>query len=80
MKTYAAVQTLRAVRFLYKGPVILALLFAINLTVAHGHWFRWAALGILIAWVISAVRVLRAVVLAGGIAALLTYLHRSRTS
>jgi len=65
------VRTLRAVKFLFMGPVILAFLFVINLMTSPGHWWiQWPALGIGIAWVISLFRVLRALVLAGGLAAL----------
>lgn len=64
-------RTLRAVKFLFMGPVILAFLFVINLMTSPGHWWiQWPALGIGIAWVISLFRVLRALVLAGGLAAL----------
>ena len=46
-------RTLRAVRFLFVGPMILALLFVINLMTSPGHWWvQWAALGIGIAWII----------------------------
>ena len=74
-------RTLRAVKFLFMGPVILAFLFVINLMTSPGHWWvQWAALGIGIAWVLSLFRVIRAVVLAGGLAALAAILaNRSRT-
>jgi hypothetical protein len=39
-------------------------------------WVQWAALGIGIAWAISLLRVLRAVVVIGGVAALLAYLRK----
>jgi len=65
------VRTLRAVRFLFVGPMIVLLLVVINLMTWDGRWWvQWAAFGIGIAWVISLFRVLRAVVVAGGIAAL----------
>jgi hypothetical protein len=75
------VRTLRAVKFLVMGPVILAFLFVINLTTSPGHWWiQWPALGIGIAWFISLFRVLRALVLAGGLAALAALLaSRTRT-
>lgn len=64
-------RTLRAVKFLFMGPLILAMLVVINLMTSPGHWWvQWAALGIGIAWVLSLFRVIRAVVLAGGLAAL----------
>ena len=70
-------RTLRALSFLFKGPLILAVLFIINLITSPGHWWvQWAALGIGIAWVLSLARVIRAVVLAGGLAALGVYLAR----
>jgi hypothetical protein len=57
------------------GPLILAFLFVINLMTSPGHWWvQWAALGIGIAWVLSLFRVIRAVVIAGGLAALGAYL------
>jgi hypothetical protein len=74
------VTTLRSVKFLFTGPLILLFLFVINLMTSPGHWWvQWAALGIGIAWVGSLFRVLRAVVLAGGVAALGAYLmNRNR--
>ena len=70
-------RTLRAARFLIKAPFILLLLFIINLVTSPGHWWvQWAALGIGIAWVVSLLRVMRAVVVAGGLAALVAYLSR----
>jgi hypothetical protein len=74
------VQTFRAVKFLFMAPVIVAFLFVINLMTWNGEWWvQWAALGIGIAWVISLLKVIRAVVVAGGLAALGGYLlHRQR--
>jgi hypothetical protein len=74
--------SLRAVKFLFMGPVILALLVVINLMTSPGDWWvQWAALGIGIAWVVSLFRVIRAVVVAGGLAALGAYLvSRNRHS
>lgn len=69
------VNTLKAVRFLFMGPVILLFLFVINVMTSPGDWWvQWAALGIGIAWVVSLFRVIRAAVLAGGLAALGAYL------
>ncbi len=71
-------RTLRAVRFLFTGPAILVMLFVINLLTSPGHWWvQWPALGIGIAWVISLLRVLRALLVAGGLAALAVVLHRA---
>jgi uncharacterized protein (DUF983 family) len=70
-------RTLRAVRFLVVGPVVLVFLFFVNLLTSPGHWWvQWAALGIGIAWVLSLVRVVQAIVIAGGVAALIAYLNR----
>ena len=72
-------RTLRAARFLVKGPVILLVLIVINAVTSPGHWWvQWAALGIGIAWILSLFRVLRAMVLVGGLAALIAYLRNSR--
>ena len=72
-------RTIGAVKFLFMGPLILVFLLVINLLTSPGEWWvQWAALGIGIAWVISLVRVVRALVLAGGLAALGLYLSRRR--
>ena len=68
-------KTLHSLKFLFMGPLILAFLVVINLMTSPGHWWvQWAALGIGIAWVISLMRVIRAVIVAGGLAALGAYL------
>ncbi len=73
-------KTLRAVKFLFTGPLILAFLFVINLMTSPGHWWvQWPALGIGIAWVLSLFRVMRAVVVAGGLAALVAWLANRQT-
>jgi len=57
------------------GPVIVLFLAVINLMTSPGHWWvQWAALGIGIAWLISLFKVIRAVIIAGGLAALGAYL------
>lgn len=67
-------RTLRAARFLIKGPLILLMLVVINWMTSPGHWWvQWAALGIGIAWVACLFRVLRAAILMGGLAALGAY-------
>lgn len=72
-------KTLRAFRFLFVGPLVLALLLLINAMTSPGHWWvKWPALGIGIAWVISLLRVIRALVVVGGLAALLAYLRRNK--
>ncbi len=73
-------KTLRAIRFLFVGPVVLAFLFVVNLMTSPGHWWvQWAALGIGIAWVLSLIRVLQALVVAGGLAALVAYISSRKT-
>lgn len=75
-------ETLKAIKFLFMGPVILLFLAVINLITSPGHWWvQWPALGIGIAWGISLLRVIRAVIIAGGLAALGAYLfNRNRSS
>lgn len=71
--------TLKSVKFLFTAPLILALLFVINLMTWSGHWWvQWPALGLGIAWVISLLRVLRALVVGGGLAALAAVLMNRR--
>jgi hypothetical protein len=63
-------KTVEAVQFLFTGPLILCLLFVINWMTSPGVWWvKWAALGIGIAWVLSLFRVLKMMVLVGGLAA-----------
>lgn len=70
-------RTWRAAKFLIKGPIILAILVVVNVMASPGHWWvQWAALGIGIVWVLSLLRVIRAVILLGGIAALIAYLRK----
>lgn len=76
-RTLSLTQSLRAVRFLFVGPAVLALLFVINLMSSPGHWWvQWPALGIGIAWMISLFRVLRLLVVVGGLTALIAALRR----
>ena len=73
-------KTLKAVKFLFIGPLILVFLVIINALASPGNWWvQWAALGIGIAWVISLFRVVLAIVAVGGIAAFIAYVSRSRT-
>ncbi len=63
--------------FLVKAPMILLFLVVINLMTSPGHWWvQWPALGIAIAWTFSLLRVIRALVLAGGLAAVFALLSR----
>ena len=74
-------KTLKAVKFLFMGPLILVMLFVINLMTSPGHWWvQWAALGIGIAWVSSLFRVIRAIILAGGLAALTAIVLKNRAT
>jgi len=70
-------RTLTSVRFLIKGPIILAMLFVVNLITSPHHWWvQWAALGIGIAWIFALIRVIQAVILVGGLAALIALLRK----
>lgn len=70
-------EILHSVKFLFIGPMILVMLFFINLMTSPGDWWvQWAALGIGIAWCISLVRVVGALVVGGGLAALAAFLSR----
>jgi hypothetical protein len=72
-------KTAQALGFLFKAPLILLLLFVINwMTYTGEWWFKWAAFGSGIAWVIRLFRVIRAIVLAGGLAALAGYVSSRR--
>lgn len=75
----STMRTLRSAKYLVKAPFILAFLFLINLLTSPGHWWvQWAALGMGIAWVFALLRVIRAVVLAGGLAAIGALLLKRR--
>lgn len=72
-------RTARAVTFLFKAPLILAMLFVINLMTSPGHWWvQWAALGLGIAWGVSLLRVIRAIIVAGGLAAIGALILKNR--
>ena len=71
------IETLRAVKFLFTAPLILFFLVIVNVMTSPGQWWvQWAALGLGIAWFFSLLKVVRAVVLAGGLAALVAYLSK----
>ncbi len=71
-------KTLRAVKFLFVGPMVLVLLGVINLMTSPGNWWvQWPALGIGIAWVISLFRVIVAIVAIGGLAAFIAFVRRA---
>ena len=70
-------KVLEALKFLFIGPMILAVLVVIDLLTSPGHWWvQWPALGIGIAWLISLFRVIAALVVAGGLAALVAQIRR----
>lgn len=65
------------IKFLFTAPLILALLFVINLVTSPGDWWvQWAALGMGIAWVVCLLRVIRTVIVVGGLAALGAWLWK----
>jgi hypothetical protein len=67
--------TFRAVKFLFIAPLIIVMLVVVNLMTWSGEWWvQWAAFGLGIAWVISLFKVIRAIAVAGGLAALGAYL------
>ena len=72
-------RTLRALRFLVVGPVLLVFLLCVNLLTSPGNWWvQWAALGIGILWVLSLLRVLMAIVVMGGLAAFVAFVAKQR--
>ncbi len=73
---------LRRVKFLITAPFILLMLVVINLMTSPGQWWvQWAALGLGIAWVINLFKLIRDIVVLGGLAAFSAYLfNRNRQS
>ncbi len=70
-------QLYKSIKFLFVGPLILAMLFVINwMTSPEYWWVKWAALGIGIAWVVSLLRVIKMLVIVGGIAAFLAWYQK----
>jgi hypothetical protein len=71
---------LRRVKFLFMAPLIVVMLFVINLMTSPGHWWvQWAAFGLGIAWVINFFRLIRDIAVIGGLAAFAAYVFsRSR--
>ncbi len=70
-------KTWSAFKFLFTGPAVLVFLFIVNAMTSPGHWWvKWAALGFGLAWVISLFRVLRMMLLLGGLTALIAYLRK----
>jgi hypothetical protein len=73
---------LRRVKFLVTAPFILLMLVVINVMTSPGEWWvQWAALGLGIAWVINLFKLIRDIVVLGGLAAFGAYLfNRNRQS
>ena len=64
--------------FLFTGPLILGFLVLINVMTGGDWWVQWPALGIGLAWVFSLMRVIKGIVLLGGLAGLAAYLGGRR--
>ena len=73
---------LRRVKFLITAPFILLMLVVINVMTSPGEWWvQWAALGLGIAWVINLFKLIRDIVVLGGLAAFGAYIfNRNRQS
>ena len=71
---------LRRVKSLITAPFIVLLCFVINVTTSPGHWWvQWVAFGMGIAWVINLFKLVRDVIVLGGLAAVGAYLfNRNR--
>ena len=70
---------LGSIQFLLMAPLILAFLFVINLMTSPGGWWvQWPALGLGIAWVINLFKVMRTLLVVGGLAGLAVYMNRRR--
>ena len=70
-------KTLKALKALFVLPLVFLLLLVINYMTSPGTWWvQWPALGLGIAWVVSLFQVLRAIVIAGGLAAFVAYLSQ----
>jgi hypothetical protein len=66
---------LRRVKFLITAPFIVLLCFVINVMTSPGEWWvQWVAFGIGIAWVINLFKLIRDVILLGGLAAFGAYI------
>jgi hypothetical protein len=66
-----------SVKFLFMAPMILTFLFVINVITSPGHWWiQWPALGLGIAWFINLFKVMRTLVVLGGLAGLAALMGR----
>ncbi|MDO9694308.1 MAG: hypothetical protein Q7W56_06220 [Candidatus Latescibacteria bacterium] len=69
------------IKYLFTAPLILGMLFVINLATSPGDWWvQWAALGMGIAWVVCLLRVIRAAIVVGGLAALGAWLWKRESA
>ena len=68
------------VKFLVVAPFIVLMCFVINVMTSPGDWWvQWVVLGIGIAWVINFLKLMRDIVVIGGLAAFGAYLlNRNR--
>ena len=68
------------VKFLVIAPFIVLMCFVINVMTSPGDWWvQWVVLGIGIAWVINFLKLMRDIVVIGGLAAFGAYLlNRNR--
>ena len=74
-------ETYRALKCLVTAPLILLMLVVINwMTSPEYWWVKWPALGLGIAWVVSLLRVMKAAIVAGGLAALFAYLAQRKSA
>lgn len=72
---------LRRLKFLVMAPFIVLMLFVINVMTSPGEWWvQWAAFGIGIAWVITFFKLIRDIVVLGGLAAFGAYLLNRHAS
>ena len=72
---------LRRVKFLITAPFILLMLVVINVMTSPGEWWvQWAVFGIGLAWVINLFKLIRDIVVIGGLAAFGAYIfNKNRT-
>jgi hypothetical protein len=66
-----------SVSFLFIGPLIVVFLFFVNLISSPGSWWVvWPALGIGLAWFINLFKLIRTIVVLGGLAGLAALISR----
>ncbi|HSJ02355.1 MAG: hypothetical protein ACAI34_05525 [Verrucomicrobium sp.] len=70
-------QTTQAIKFLFVGPALMVFLALVNKMSFKGVWWcQWPILFLALCWFVSLYYVVRAIIVAGGIAALVTWLKR----